>query len=72
MGDELHGWGPALEEIERRKTEAHAMGGEARFVRQRQRGRLNARERLAALFDPGTFFEIGSLVGTTRRAPGSR
>jgi methylmalonyl-CoA decarboxylase subunit alpha len=65
MGDELFGWGPALEEIERRKTEAAAMGGEARLVRQRERGRLNARERLAHLFDDGTFFEIGQLVGTT-------
>ncbi len=65
MGDGLHGWGPALEAIARRKDEALAMGGEARLVRQRQRGRLNARERLERLFDPGTFFEIGNLVGTT-------
>ena len=28
-------------------------------------GRLNARERMAALFDPGSFSEIGQLVGTT-------
>ncbi len=69
MDDELFGWGPALEEIERRKREAHGMGGEARLVRQRDRGRLNARERLARLFDPGTFFEIGSLVGTTEEPP---
>ncbi len=69
MGDELFGWGPALEEIERRKREARAMGGEARLVRQRDRGRLNARERLADLFDPGTFFEIGNLVGTTEVPP---
>jgi acetyl-CoA carboxylase carboxyltransferase component len=65
----LHGWGPAIEEIERRKAETLAMGGEARLVRQRERGRLNARERLAALFDPGTFFEIGNLVGTTEDPP---
>ncbi|MGP0030049.1 MAG: acyl-CoA carboxylase subunit beta [Acidimicrobiales bacterium] len=69
MGDELHGWGPALEEIERRKTEARAMGGAARLVRQGERGRLNARERLASLFDPGTFSEIGVLVGTTEDPP---
>jgi acetyl-CoA carboxylase carboxyltransferase component len=67
--DELSGWGPALEEIERRKTEAMAMGGHARLVRQRERGRLNARERIAALFDAGTFFEIGNLVGTTEDPP---
>ena len=78
MDDELHGWGPALDEIARRKADAYAMGGEARLVRQHERGRLNARERLSALFDPGTFFEIGNLVGIhrgaarPRRCPGSR
>jgi acetyl-CoA carboxylase carboxyltransferase component len=69
MSDELHGWGPALEEIARRKAEAYAMGGEARLDRQHRRGRLDARERLQCLFDPGTFFEIGSLVGTNEEPP---
>ena len=69
MGDELYGWGPALEEIARRKAEAVAMGGEERLERQRARGRLNARERIAALFDPGSFAEIGTLVGTTEDPP---
>ena len=64
MSDELHGWGPALREIARRKDEAFAMGGEARLERQHGRGRLNARERLERLFDPDTFSEIGTLVGT--------
>ncbi|MGH9018679.1 MAG: acyl-CoA carboxylase subunit beta, partial [Acidimicrobiales bacterium] len=65
VDDELDGWGPALEEIARRKAEARAMGGQARLDRQHQRGRLNARQRLTAFFDPSTFFEIGALVGTT-------
>ncbi|HEY3723230.1 MAG TPA: carboxyl transferase domain-containing protein [Acidimicrobiia bacterium] len=69
MTDELFGWGPALEEIARRKLEVRSMGGEARLVRQHERGRLNARERLAELFDPGTFSEIGALVGTTDEPP---
>ena len=69
MSDELHGWGPALDEIGRRKAEAHEMGGEARLERQRNRGRLDARERLARLFDPGSFFEIGALVGTVDEPP---
>ena len=69
MSDELHGWGPALEEIARRKAEAYAMGGQARLDRQHQRGRLDARERLDRLFDPGTFSEIGTLVGTTDQPP---
>jgi hypothetical protein len=29
MADDLHGWGPALDEIGRRKAEALAMGGQA-------------------------------------------
>lgn len=69
MADDLFGWGPALEEIERHKREARAMGGEARLVRQRALGRLNARERLGQLFDPETFVEIGHLVGTTDEPP---
>jgi hypothetical protein len=69
MSDQLHGWGPALEEIARRKAEAFAMGGEARLERQQQRGRLNARERLNRLFDRDTFFEIGNLVGTVDEPP---
>lgn len=69
MDDELYGWGPALEEIARRKDQAYGMGGEARRERQHGRGRLDARERLAALFDPGTFVEIGTLVGTTEDPP---
>src|SRR3984957_4870740 len=69
MTDEDHGWSGALEEIERRKTQTLAMGGEARLVRQSERGRLNARERIAALFDPDSFSEIGQLVGTTEDPP---
>ncbi len=69
MADELHGWGPALEEIARRKRAAAGMGGEERLHRQRERGRLNARERLERLFDPGTLFEIGALVGSLDDPP---
>jgi acetyl-CoA carboxylase carboxyltransferase component len=69
MSDDPHDWGPALEEIERRKAEARSMGGEARLQRQHRRRRLNARQRLDRLFDPGTFFEIGNLVGTMDEPP---
>ncbi len=69
MDDELNGWGPALGEIARRKADALAMGGEARRTRQHERGRLDARERLEILFDPGTFAEIGLLVGSTDDPP---
>ncbi len=69
MTEDRYGWGPALEEIGRRKAEALGMGGEARLHRQNQRGRLHARQRLDRLFDPGTFFEIGDLVGTLDEPP---
>src|SRR5580704_10717118 len=68
-GHDRGGWGPALEEIERRKAETLAMGGETRLLRQQERGRLNARERLDRLFDNGTFFEVGALVGTLDDPP---
>jgi methylmalonyl-CoA decarboxylase subunit alpha len=69
MGEESRGWLPALEEIERRKRAALVMGGDARLARQRERGRLHARERIAALFDSGSFSEIGQLVGTAEEPP---
>ena len=39
------------------------MGGEERLARHRSTGKLDARARLARLFDPGTFVELGALVG---------
>ncbi|MBI5256198.1 MAG: carboxyl transferase [Burkholderiales bacterium] len=53
---------PANEELARRRAAAQAMGGEARLARKREAGALNARERIAALLDPHSFFEIGLLV----------
>ncbi len=41
---------------------AEAGGGEARLQRQHQAGKLAARERMALLFDPGTFEEYDKLV----------
>jgi len=37
-------------------------GGEDRLARQREAGKLTARERIDALFDPGTFEELDKLV----------
>ena len=39
-----------------------AAGGAAEVERQHAKGRLTARERIDALFDPGTFCEIDTLV----------
>ncbi|WP_088307908.1 acyl-CoA carboxylase subunit beta [Novosphingobium sp. B 225] len=60
-------WAPILTELERRRTAARAMGGEERLAAHHANGKLNARQRAAALFDPGTFVEIGTLAG----APGT-
>jgi propionyl-CoA carboxylase beta chain len=48
-----------LDDLHRRAEQA---GGEARLQRQRDGGRLTARERIDVLFDPGTFEEIDKFV----------
>jgi acetyl-CoA carboxylase carboxyltransferase component len=57
-------WKPRLDELARRLGVARAMGGPERLARQRRGGRLDARARIDALLDPGSFREIGALVGT--------
>lgn len=59
-------WAPILAELERRRHAAQAMGGKDRVEKHRATGKLDARQRAAALFDPGTFVELGTLAG----APG--
>ncbi len=49
-------------ELESRDRRAKAGGGAARVERQRRSGRLTARDRIAALADPGSFEETGRLV----------
>ena len=56
-------WEPELEELRRREELARRMGGEERVARQRASGRRTVRERIDALFDPGTFHETGALAG---------
>jgi acetyl-CoA carboxylase carboxyltransferase component len=57
-------WKPLLEELERRRAAARAMGGTERIERlMTRRGKLAARARLDLLFDPGSFVELGALVG---------
>src|SRR5581483_7235092 len=46
-------------ELEARRAKVREMGGADRVAKQHQRGKMSARERLAALFDDGVFFEIG-------------
>ena len=59
-------WEPELEELERRRRLAAEMGGTEGIERQRRRGKLTVRERIAALADPDTFREIGGLAGSAQ------
>jgi len=61
--DALHGWGPLLEDLARRRETARAMGGAEKLARHHARGRLDARQRIDALLDAGSFRELGTLVG---------
>ena len=56
-------WEPELEELARRRALAAEMGGAERVARQRATGRRTVRERVDALFDDGSFREIGGLAG---------
>jgi acetyl-CoA carboxylase carboxyltransferase component len=56
-------WEPELEELRRRTELAARMGGAERVERQHASGRLDVRERIARLFDEGTFHETGGLAG---------
>jgi acetyl-CoA carboxylase carboxyltransferase component len=52
-----------VDELRRREALAQDMGGEERVARQRAAGRWTVRERIAALLDPGSWRETGSLAG---------
>jgi acetyl-CoA carboxylase carboxyltransferase component len=56
-------WDDTLHDLEDRRKISRALGGQERVARQRAAGKLDARERIAALLDPGSFFEIGTLAG---------
>jgi acetyl-CoA carboxylase carboxyltransferase component len=57
------GWGPALHDLADRRAAARAMGGEERLAKRAAKGMLDARARVEHLLDPGSFREIGTLVG---------
>ena len=56
-------WDAMLADLERRQREARAMGGPEKLERRRAEGRLDARARVEHLLDPGSFRELGTLVG---------
>ena len=46
-------------DLEARRAKIREMGGEEKIAKQRARGKLTARERMAAFFDDGVYFEVG-------------
>src|SRR3954470_5856953 len=48
-----------VRDLEARQALVRKMGGEERLQKQHARGKMSARERIAAFFDDGVFFEVG-------------
>jgi acetyl-CoA carboxylase carboxyltransferase component len=61
--DDAPGWQAELDDAARRREMALEMGGAERVKRQRDAGKLTARERIAGLLDADSFHEIGGLSG---------
>jgi len=59
-------WEKELDELARRRAAADEMGGAEKVARQKDRGKLTARERIAGLLDPDSFREIGKIAGRGR------
>ena len=62
-GDGADGWDAVLDDLARRRSAARAMGGEERLAKHRAAGKLDVRARIDHLLDPGSFLELGTLVG---------
>src|SRR5262245_23099776 len=56
-------WDEEIDELHRREELAKQMGGPDKVARQHEFGKLTIRERIAAIADPGSFAEIGTLAG---------
>jgi acetyl-CoA carboxylase carboxyltransferase component len=56
-----------IEKVRKAKEAALLPGSAKGYAKLKQDGRLNARERLELLFDPGTFVELGGLAESTQR-----
>jgi acetyl-CoA carboxylase carboxyltransferase component len=63
------GWDAEIEELRRRRALAQQMGGPEKLARQAAAGRLDARARISAVTDRGSFHEIGELSGFASYAP---
>lgn len=56
-------WSDEVGELARRRSMAEAMGGPEKVARQHSRGKMDARARITALVDAGSFREIGKIAG---------
>ncbi|WP_298807668.1 carboxyl transferase domain-containing protein, partial [uncultured Gordonia sp.] len=56
-------WDETLGDLDARRKRSYAMGGAERVAKHRAKGKLDARARVRALLDPGSFQEFGTLVG---------
>ncbi len=63
MSNYREGWEALLSQLKQRTALAEAMGGPDKVDKQHGRGRLTARERIAALCDKDSFNEYGALAG---------
>jgi acetyl-CoA carboxylase carboxyltransferase component len=57
-----------LDEFRERQAKILAAGGEDKILARHEQGQMTARERLAALFQEGTFQEIGMFIHSARQA----
>jgi acetyl-CoA carboxylase carboxyltransferase component len=62
VSGDLGRWHGILGEFERRRAFSRSMGGAERIAKHLAAGKLDARQRVALLFDPGTFVEIGAFA----------
>ena len=62
-------WDKELAEKKRREGLAEQMGGDDKVARQHGRGKLDVRQRIHKMADPGSFREIGKLAGKGSYGP---
>ncbi len=55
-----------IQDLQEKTAEAVGMGGPEKLAKRKAEGHLNARERLDALLDPGSFFESGRFARAIR------
>ena len=55
-------WIERIEDLNKRREDIMAAGGEARVAKQHSQGKLTARERMEALFDDDTFVELNDMI----------